>query len=76
MVGLAYEYCIMQTSKLSFPYMNSIIKRWHELGIHTVADAERDHEDFKTKNKQNNLEVYNDDDFNYAELEKIMQDRG
>lgn len=76
MVALAYEYCIMQTSKLSFPYMNSIIKRWNELGIHTVAQAERDHEDFKTKNKQNNLEVYNDDDFNYAELEKIMQDKG
>lgn len=76
MVALAYEYCVMQTSKLSFPYMNSIIKRWHELDIHTVADAERDHEDFKTKNKQNNLDVYNDDDFNYAELEKIMQDKG
>ena len=68
MVGLAYEYCIMQTSKLSFPYMNSIIKRWNELDIHTVPEAERDHEDFKTKNKQNNLDVYNDDDFNYAEL--------
>lgn len=76
MVGLAYEYCIMQTSKLSFPYMNSIIKRWNELGIHTVPEAERDHEDFKTKSKQNNLDVYNDDDFNYAELEKIMQDKG
>lgn len=76
MVGLAYEYCIMQTSKLSFPYMNSIIKRWNELGIHTVPEAERDHEDFKTKNKQNNLDVYNDDDFNYAELEKIMQNKG
>ena len=76
MVGLAYEYCIMQTSKLSFPYMNSIIKRWNELGIHTVPEAERDHEDFKIKNKQNNLDVYNDDDFNYAELEKIMQDKG
>lgn len=76
MVGLAYEYCIMQTSKLSFPYMNSIIKRWNELDIHTVPEAERDHEDFKTKNKQNNLDVYNDDDFNYAELEKIMQDKG
>lgn len=75
MVALAYEYCIMQTSKLSFPYMNSIIKRWHELGIHTVQEAERDHEDFKTKNKQNNLDVYNDDDFNYAELEKIMQNK-
>ncbi len=76
MVGLAYEYCIMQTSKLSFPYMNSIIKRWNELDIHTVPEAERDHEDFKIKNKQNNLDVYNDDDFNYAELEKIMQNKG
>ena len=76
MVGLAYEYCIMQTSKLSFPYMNSIIKRWNELDIHTVPEAESDHEDFKTKNKQNNLDVYNDDDFNYAELEKIMQNKG
>ena len=44
--------------------------------IHTVPEAERDHEDFKTKNKQNNLDVYNDDDFNYAELEKIMQNKG
>lgn len=75
MVALAYEYCATQTGKLSFPYMNSIIKRWNELNIHTVEDAERDHEDFKTKNKQNNLEIYNDDDFNYAELEKIMQDK-
>lgn len=75
MVGLAYEYCIMQTNKLSFPYMNSIIKRWHELGIHTVPQAEQDHEDFKNKNKQNNLNVYDDNNINYDELEKIMQDK-
>lgn len=75
MIGLAYEYCIMHTNKLSFPYMNSIIKRWNEIGIHTVAAAENDHEDFKNKNKQNNLNVYNDDSYNYDELEKIMQDK-
>ena len=75
MVGLAYEYCIMQTNKLSFPYMNSIIKRWHELDIHTVPQAEQDHEDFKNKNKQNNLNVYDDNNINYDELEKIMQDK-
>ena len=75
MVGLAYEYCIMHTNKLSFPYMNSIIKRWSEMGIHSVAAAENDHEDFRTKNKQNNLNVYNDDSYNYDELEKIMQDK-
>lgn len=75
MVGLAYEYCIMQTSKLSFPYMNSIIKRWNELGIKTVAQAEQDHEDFKNKNKQNGLNVYNDDNVDYDELERLMQDK-
>lgn len=76
MVGLAYEYCVMQINKLSYPYMDSIIKRWHELGIHSVAQAEKDHEDFKNKNRQNsNLKVYNDDNLNYDELEKIMQDK-
>lgn len=75
MVGLAYEYCVMQTSKISFPYMNSIIKRWHELNIHTVPEAERDHEDFKNKNKQNNSNIYNDNNIDYDELERIMRDK-
>ena len=76
MVELAYEYCIMQTTKLSFPYINSILKRWHELNIHNVADAKKDHEDFKTKNKsQKDLSVYDDNNINYDELEEIMRDK-
>lgn len=47
MVALAYEYCIMAISKLSFPYMNSILTRWSEKGITTIAEAEKDHENFK-----------------------------
>lgn len=47
MVGLAYEYCIMATNKLSFPYINTILKRWAEQGITTIPDAEKDHEKFK-----------------------------
>lgn len=76
MIELAYEYCIMQTTKLSFPYINSILKRWHELNIHNVADAQKDHEDFKTKNNpQKDLSVYNDNNINYDELEEIMRDK-
>lgn len=76
MVELAYEYCIMQTTKLSFPYINSILKRWHELNIHNIADAKKDHEDFKTKNKsQKDLSVYDDNNINYDELEEIMRDK-
>lgn len=50
MVALAYEYCITNTSKLSFPYINQILKRWAEQGIHTIPDAEADHENHKKKN--------------------------
>jgi DnaD/phage-associated family protein len=76
MVGLAYEYCVSHTNNISYPYMNTIMKRWNEIGIHTIEAAEKDHEDFKNKkSKQNNLDVYNDDNYNYDELEKIMQDK-
>jgi DnaD/phage-associated family protein len=47
MVALAYEYCIMATNKLSFPYINTILKRWAEQGIKTIPDAEKDHEQYK-----------------------------
>lgn len=50
MVGLAYEYCVMAIGKLSFPYINTILKRWAEQGILTIPDAERDHENFRQQN--------------------------
>lgn len=52
MVALAYEYCITNTSKLSFPYINQILKRWAEQGIRTIPEAEADHESHKRKNNQ------------------------
>ena len=39
MVRLAYERCIDQTQKLSFAYINSILKSWHAKGIRTPKDA-------------------------------------
>lgn len=78
MVALAYEYCILSTGKLSFPYMNSIIKDWHEKGINTIEAAEKDHEDFKSKNKkfsEKELDVYNNDNLDHNELEKIMHEK-
>lgn len=76
MVGLAYEYCVIQTNKLSFPYMNSIIKRWNELGIHTIEAAEKDREEFRSKNNSTDGEsVYGDNGVDYGELEKIMREK-
>ena len=79
MVALAYEYCIIQTNKLSFPYMNAIIKRWHEKGITTVAGAEEDHENFRSQNGQSfdkELSIYKDStDYDYENIEKRMQEK-
>ena len=77
MVALAYEYCIIQTGRLSFPYMNSIIKSWFDNNIFTVPDAERDHEDFKKKGKaENDLDVYKDrTGFDYSSIEGVMREK-
>ena len=52
MIALAYEYCIIQTAKLSFPYMDKIITRWASEGIRTVTDAEEDNRKLKIVQKQ------------------------
>lgn len=56
MVGLAYEYCIMAINKLSFPYMNTILKRWASMGITTIPEAEKDHENFKQQGQSQDNE--------------------
>ena len=44
MAALAYEYTILAIGKLSFPYINTILKRWAKQGIRTIPEAEKDHE--------------------------------
>lgn len=36
-VRLAYEKTILKKQSMSWPYMNSILKSWHQKGLHTVA---------------------------------------
>ena len=50
MIALAYEYCILRTNKLSFPYMDKIISEWSAKNIRTIEAAEAENEAFK-KNK-------------------------
>lgn len=68
MVGLAYEYCIIAINKLSFPYMNTIIKRWAEQGISTIAEAEADHEKYKQDSSSGGTQMSATE--NISELEK------
>lgn len=70
MVALAYEYCIIQTAKLSFPYMDKIIERWFKQGIKDVPAAEEDNRRFKSKNAPSK-----DEDFDYNDLEDLTRGR-
>lgn len=70
MVGLAYEYCVIATGKLSFPYINTILKRWAEQGIRTIPEAEKDHENYKQTSSSDGHEMSATD--NISELEKTF----
>lgn len=39
-VRLAYEKTILKKQAMSWPYMNSILKSWHQKGLHTLAQIE------------------------------------
>ena len=35
-IGLAYERSCLNTGGLAWPYINKILLRWHEAGLHTA----------------------------------------
>ncbi|HEX3027567.1 MAG TPA: DnaD domain protein, partial [Clostridia bacterium] len=39
LVKMAYDICVDRTGKLSFSYINSILKSWHEKGYTTIEQA-------------------------------------
>jgi DnaD/phage-associated family protein len=47
----AHDLTVMNTGKLSFPYINTILVSWHDRGIKTIAQAEEDIENHKQANK-------------------------
>ena len=39
-IGMAYERTCLNTGGLNWPYMNKILIRWHEAGLHTADDVQ------------------------------------
>lgn len=72
MIALAYEYCIIQTAKLSFPYMDKIITRWTKEGIRTVRDAEEDNRKFKNRSKTDGT-AFGDNSYDHDDLELLTR---
>lgn len=71
MIALAYEYCIINTAKLSFPYMDRVISRWYSYGITTIAQAEEDNRNFKKTGKPQ--EGGFGDSYDHDALEKLSR---
>lgn len=47
----AYDICLDNTGKLSFPYMNKIIAGWIAQGVKTTADVKKKQSEHKKKSK-------------------------
>ena len=71
MIALAYEYCIINTAKLSFPYMDKIISRWHNVGINTIPEAEEDNRKFKNTATSTDSDFM--EDYDHSALEKLSR---
>ncbi len=55
MISLAYEYCVLRINKLSFPYMDKIIKNWHEKEITSPDEARVENEAHKNSRENPDL---------------------
>ncbi|MEE0944027.1 MAG: DnaD domain protein [Clostridia bacterium] len=70
MILLSHEYCLMQTGKLSFPYMDKILERWHSQDIYTTTAAEEEHTKHKSKQKK---PASNGSEYEYTDLEQMLR---
>lgn len=71
MILLAYELCLINTSKLSLPYMDKIIGRWHTEGITTKDAALEDNKSFKNRTNEK-FNAYGDQ-FDHNGLENLTR---
>lgn len=69
-IGRAYEKTCLNTGGLKWPYLNSILKSWHEQGLHTVEaiDAGDKAPAAPTSNEMGDLEA--------AAIKRIMSQEG
>ena len=73
MILYAYELCLLNTSKLSFPYIDKIIERWNEMNLRTKQDVDDDNKKHKSKTSANTSFSAYSDGFNHNDLEKMTR---
>ena len=74
MVALAYEYCVMQTGKLSFPSMDTILENWSKKDIYTIEAAEKEHSSYKSSAQNKDFNVFKNE-VDHSALEELMHEK-
>ena len=66
MIYLAYEETLDHSGKISFAYMNKVLAGWHQKGLRTPEDVEKDKQAFREKNakKADTSTSYDMNEFN------------
>ena len=54
---MAYERTCINTGGLKWPYMNSILKRWHEAGLHTAEQVRAGDAKVQPKSERRDLDT-------------------
>lgn len=70
----AYEDMAEHTGKLSFPYMNKILEKWHAAGYKTLKDVEKAEKERTAKKSaaaDGSAPSYNIDDFRNKSIESV-----
>ena len=52
-VAEAYDRTILHCHEFRWPYCNGILKRWHEKGLHTLAEVRAENAKEQSKPKKN-----------------------
>ena len=63
-VALAYDKTVLKCHELKWPYCNGILKRWHDAGLHTVEEIQRNDRPAPKQETQSKAPV--DDAWNYV----------
>ena len=45
---------LLMNGKISFAYMNKVLANWHEKGLKTPSDVEKDKQSFREKKSKKN----------------------
>jgi DnaD/phage-associated family protein len=71
LVKLAYDRTVDNTGKAAFPYLNKILTRWHETGIHTPQEAMAEMENGPRKTTAPDQEA-GESSYDLEEIRRLM----